>query len=189
MGLGCDRHASVCGSRHVGRGWSGSQGHGVREARRQGTADLRRVDFSSAAGAEQTGNWNNCIVSWRPDRPDQTKTATAATDTASLCEPPPASQCLPAKVASPSGDCWSKAKTRERFELGSFSPRFSISLPAFVHVDDAERRHDISNQSVYGAPISLLPTIESVGPSTEQKHHNCCHRQEMGSRSFHCVCW
>lgn len=40
MGLGCDRHASVCGFRHVGRGWGGrrqGQGHGVREARRQGT--------------------------------------------------------------------------------------------------------------------------------------------------------
>jgi len=141
----------------------GGQGHGVREARRQGTKyGLRRVEFST----EQTGNWNNRIFSWR----QATRTATAAADTASLCEPPPASQSLPAKVGSPRRRLLEQAKSRERFEVGASLPamRLSISLPVLydvltmpsVAMTFAVRRF-LDLPSRYSRP--LCPSVQAPG--------------------------
>lgn len=70
MGLGCDRHASVCGSAM----WAGDGGGDVkvkvmacgRRAARYRTVDLRRVEFSTTAGAN--GQLEQLHRSWRPDQ-------------------------------------------------------------------------------------------------------------------------
>lgn len=59
MGLGCDRHASVCGSRHVGRGWGGDVKVKVMAC---GRRDGKVQDGGFEAGGIQHHRWSKRAI-------------------------------------------------------------------------------------------------------------------------------